>query len=80
MWSADPVVASSSQCEDGNASHDDIDRMLLEGFGMYDTRTLGGDDGLKDELDIDAETYYLYEWISIESILLLFYPYEWILC
>jgi hypothetical protein len=32
--------------------------MLLEGFGMYDTRILGGDNGLKDELDIDVETYY----------------------
>jgi len=58
LWSSDPVVASNSRCEDDNASSDKIDQMLLEAFGMYDTRALGEDEELKDELDIDAETYY----------------------
>jgi len=58
LWSSDPVVASSSRCEDDNASSDKIDQMLLEAFGMYDTHALGKDEELKDELDIDAETYY----------------------
>ena len=53
-----PVVASNSRCEDDNSSSDKIDQMLLEAFGMYDTRALGEDEELKDELDIDAETYY----------------------
>jgi hypothetical protein len=33
-------------------------RCSWEAFGMYDTHALGEDEGLKDELDIDAETYY----------------------
>lgn len=54
MSTSKPSVASSSHHE----QNDDMDQMLLEGLGMYDSRTLGTDDGAEDDLDVDAEAYY----------------------
>ncbi|KAL6637427.1 hypothetical protein ACP70R_024999 [Stipagrostis hirtigluma subsp. patula] len=54
--SSDLGHASRSQCEDGSVS-DELDLMLAEGFGMYDTQILGEDKGLDEELDGDAEAY-----------------------
>jgi hypothetical protein len=46
------------------ADHDEIDSMLLEGYGMYDTATVGSEEDEDDdqadeevELQFDAETY-----------------------
>ncbi|KAL6654069.1 hypothetical protein ACP70R_007534 [Stipagrostis hirtigluma subsp. patula] len=56
--SSDLGNASSSQCEDGSVSDDELDLMLAEGFGMYDTQVLGEDKVLDEELDGDAEAYH----------------------
>uniref|UniRef100_A0A0A9HG26 Transposase-associated domain-containing protein n=1 Tax=Arundo donax TaxID=35708 RepID=A0A0A9HG26_ARUDO len=58
MSSSKPGVASSPQYEYGSASGDEMDRMLMDGFGMYDTQALGEDKGLHEDLDVDAEAYY----------------------
>jgi hypothetical protein len=35
-----------------------MEQMLMEGFGMYDARALGEEEGFEDEDDIDAKAYY----------------------
>ncbi|TVU13487.1 hypothetical protein EJB05_40546 [Eragrostis curvula] len=43
---------------------DDIDQMLMEGLGMYDTGGLEANEESDDELDVDAEAYYKLEEIK----------------
>jgi hypothetical protein len=53
-----------AESETEYADHDEIDSMLLEGYGMYATTTIGLEDDEDDdqadeevELQFDAETY-----------------------
>ncbi|VAI54444.1 unnamed protein product [Triticum turgidum subsp. durum] len=57
MRPSEAITAPSSQFEE-YADSDEMDEMLLEGFGMYDTRTLGEEQESEDDLDDDAEAYY----------------------
>ena len=60
MWSSQSDGVSNAEYEDTHTSEDEMDKMLMEGFGMYDSGALGADDGLDEELelDVDVETYY----------------------
>jgi hypothetical protein len=51
-----PSPGLRSQSEDDDAEIDPMEQMLMEGFGMYDARDLGEEEGFED--DIDAEAYY----------------------
>ncbi|XP_044372010.1 uncharacterized protein [Triticum aestivum] len=57
MRPSEAITAPSSQFEE-YADSDEMDEMLLEGFGMYDTHTLGEEQESEDDLDDDAEAYY----------------------
>ena len=57
MRPSEATTGPSSQFEE-YADSDEMDEMLLEGFGMYDTRTLGEEQESEDDLDDDVEGYY----------------------
>ncbi|XP_037450565.1 uncharacterized protein LOC119320692 [Triticum dicoccoides] len=57
MRPSEATTGPSSQFEEYGDS-DEMDEMLLEGFGMYDTRTLGEEQESEDDFDDDAEAYY----------------------
>ncbi|KAM0914261.1 hypothetical protein ACQ4PT_011640 [Festuca glaucescens] len=52
-----PATDCSSDDEE-YADSDQMDNMLLEGFGMYDTSTLGEDDDEKVDSEDDADLYF----------------------
>ncbi|KAF6991827.1 hypothetical protein CFC21_008877 [Triticum aestivum] len=57
MQPSETTSSPNSQFEEYSDS-DEMDEMLLEGFGMYDTRTLGEEQESEDDLDDDVEAYY----------------------
>ncbi|KAI5004161.1 hypothetical protein ZWY2020_031404 [Hordeum vulgare] len=57
MRPSETTSGPSSQFEE-YVDSDEMDEMLLEGFGMYDTRTLGEEQESEDDLDDDDEEYY----------------------
>ena len=57
MRPSETTSGPSSQFEE-YADSDEMDEMLLEGFGMYDTCTLGEEQESEDDLDDDVEAYY----------------------